>query len=232
MASAKHLSRVDESGRAFAGSQRQIQTYVNHKTAELRQRLSESIAVLKDSKVQLQWVSPLARDGYVEYRDGDFLAAVGLEAHARDLARFWPQGGPCWDALARVEGASKPSVLLVEAKSHPAEMHSTCGAQSATSLAVINAALAVTKQWLGVPRETDWLTDFYQLANRYAHLYFLRKVLGYEAWLVNVHFLNDPYKPTTRDQWRAALADAHTRLGLPAEPRPNVMELFLEAAVE
>ena len=230
MASAKQISRVDKSGRAFAGSQRQIQTYVNQRNTELRQHLRERIDALNDDAVRLRWASPLVQDGYAEYRDGDFLDAVGLGAHTEDLAHFWPRGGPCWDALGRIDGGAWPSILLVEAKSHAAEMHSTCGAESPASLAKIHAALAATKQWLGVPLEADWLTDFYQLANRYAHLYFLTKVLVHDAWLVNIYFLNDPYKPTTREQWSTALSEVHSRLRLPTEPLPNVVDLFLDAA--
>jgi hypothetical protein len=41
----------------------------------------------------------LAQNNYLEYRDGDFLRAVGLGEFAGELESFWPTGGQSWDAL-------------------------------------------------------------------------------------------------------------------------------------
>jgi hypothetical protein len=97
-------------------------------------------------------VSPLAADTYSEYRDSEFLERVGLGLLAPRLLEFWPQGGPCWDALARIEGGC----LLIEAKRHVKEIYGGgCGATSARSKQRIQKAFYATKAWLAVSRDVD-----------------------------------------------------------------------------
>ena len=71
----------------------------------------------------IEWLSPLAGTGYVEYQDASFWQAIGEPELATRAAGWWPaRGGPCWDALAlahRPEGSS--TLVLVEAKAHVAE---------------------------------------------------------------------------------------------------------------
>jgi hypothetical protein len=92
------MLRCDEKGRAFAGSQRQIQFYVNEQPSVLNQAISDAFK----TSFSLSWVSPLSSDGYREYWDSAFLKALGLAEHCKELNRFWPSGGPHWDALACV----------------------------------------------------------------------------------------------------------------------------------
>lgn len=125
MSLSKDRLRVDETGRAYAGSQRQIQTYVNEHPVELSRAMSVSLG-LNGIDQSILWVSPLATQSYREYRDNDFLDALGLGQFAGAMRRFWPRGGPCWDALARITGGG---CILVEAKSHLPEIYgSGCGA--------------------------------------------------------------------------------------------------------
>jgi hypothetical protein len=93
--------RVDSEGRAFAGSQRQIQTYVNERSKELSVAVAMALGFEEEAHTNISWVSPLVSQKYAEYRDEDFLRAVGLAHLASDLRHFWPNRGPCWDALAR-----------------------------------------------------------------------------------------------------------------------------------
>jgi hypothetical protein len=83
-------------GRAFAGSQRQIQYYVNEHRSVLNQAIRDAFK----TSFSLRWVSPLSSDGYREYWDDAFLKALGLSQHCKELNDFWPSGGPHWDALA------------------------------------------------------------------------------------------------------------------------------------
>ncbi|MFZ0747343.1 MAG: hypothetical protein WAM85_23260 [Terracidiphilus sp.] len=96
----------------------------------------------------IKWVSPLAEDNYVEYRDGDFLQAVELGEFAKELESFWPHGGPSWDALGITSDPSlkiKPSVVLMEAKSHVSEIYGS-GCQAAPhSRRLIEKSLTMTK---------------------------------------------------------------------------------------
>src|SRR6266851_9271455 len=100
----KDSSRTDSTGRAYAGSQRQIQTYVNERTQAFNAPVAQSLSRYNLNEKEIQWVSPIAADNYSEYRDSEFLERVGYGHLAPALREFWPQDGPCWDALARIEG--------------------------------------------------------------------------------------------------------------------------------
>jgi hypothetical protein len=141
-------------------------------------------------------VSPLTSDNYNEYRDSEFLDALGLKRLTPMLSKFWPRGGPCSDALARIESEGRiVGCILVEVKSHILEIcGSGCGAKGAFLKRILEA-LAETKKWLGVTQQTPWTGTLYQSAKRYAHLHFLRAIAGIDAYLVNIYFLNDPHSP-------------------------------------
>ena len=51
---------------------------------------------------QIEWLSPLEKDGYVEYSDSAFIDQLGVELEHKPLADFWPNGGPVWDGLAKI----------------------------------------------------------------------------------------------------------------------------------
>jgi|HubBroStandDraft_6_1064221.scaffolds.fasta_scaffold06550_5 hypothetical protein len=85
----KDFSRTDSVGRAHAGSQRQIQTYVNEKTQVLNSAVANSLAQYGLDEKDIHWVSPLARDWYSEYRDSEFLSMSDLVLSRRD---FWSSG--------------------------------------------------------------------------------------------------------------------------------------------
>jgi hypothetical protein len=53
--------------------------------------------------------------------------------------------------------------------------------------------------WTGFANPDSCL---FQYTNRLAHLYFFRMILGIPAFLVNVHFTNDPYWPTDLEEWQ------------------------------
>ncbi|EGF93318.1 hypothetical protein ABI_17580 [Asticcacaulis biprosthecium C19] len=158
------------------------------------------------------WLSPLKADDYAEYRDAAFLDCVKLGHHAHDLAAFWPARGPQWDALGR----AGDKVVLVEAKAYLKEMVSTCAAGEA-SKARISAAFRQVCDDLGVLDHTPWLTGYYQLANRIAHLWFLRQA-GVDAHLLLVGFVNDADMkgPTVAAKWETAYRVAEAGLGIAA----------------
>jgi len=173
----------------------------------------------------IHWVSPLAEDKYLEYRDSEFLECVGLSHLAPRLQEFWPLRGPCWDALARIEGGC----LLIEAKSHVPEIcGSGCGATSLRSKEMIKKAFDATKACLGVSPDADWMGRLYQSANRYASIFFLREIAGVQAFLVNVYFVGDPRTPTTREDRDAAIGSVNRELGLVDEV-PCSAAVFLTA---
>src|SRR5262249_52571226 len=123
------MPRCDRDGKAFAGSQRQIQFYVNERPLVLNQAISDAFKTALD----LRWVSPLASERYREYWDSAFLRALGSSQYSKQLSNFWPNGGPHWDALA-VESRTR-GVVLLESKSHVSEIFGdVCGADANPSV--------------------------------------------------------------------------------------------------
>ena len=218
------VSRTDSMGRAKRGSQKQIQKYVNEKMHSLNSAIAQSLSRYDLDEKDIRWVSPLAADKYLEYRDSEFLERVGLGHLAPQLSEFWPQRGPCWDALARIESGC----LLIEAKSHVPEIYGGGCVASPRSRQKIQGAFEATKTWLGVSPDVDWTGRLYQSANRYASLYFLREIVGVQAFLVNVYFVGDPRTPTTRKDWDAAIGSVNRELGLVREV-PYSAAVFLTA---
>jgi hypothetical protein len=196
-----------------------MQDAVEGRTDELALALASSLPALAGR--HLLWVSPLARHGYAELKDGAFLEALGLGAHREALAQFWPQRGPNWDALAVVDSPGR-GVVLVEAKAHLGETPTpdACGA-SPRSLAQIEASMRRVREYLGVPDDApSWTQHHYQVANRLAHLYWLQHERGVRTWLVFLGFTNSPdwpRDPLTITSWQGQVAGWLEHLGLPKE---------------
>lgn len=222
-------------GRASRGSQRQLQDYVNAHEGELSRAVLDALpARLQELGAYIRWVSPLVLQDYAEYRDADFLHAIGLSQFSSQLAAFWPSGGPSWDALAVVstpEGKTVPGIILVEAKSHIPEIYGNGCQAGPHSRGLIEESLDAAKRWYGARMDANWTGPLYQSANRLAHLYFIRERLKRPAWLVNLYFEDDPYRPTGRDCWKRELAQVKSSLGL-SNATEGVIELFLPALVQ
>ena len=160
----------------------------------------------------IKWLSPLASDEFAEYRDGSFLKLIGQRGLETALKEFWPTRGPQWDALGQT---SQGDVLLVEAKAHVAEMCSPATAAGPDSRQLIEASLRKVEQRLNANQGHASRSDyFYQIANRIAHLDFLRSN-GVPSWLVFVNFLGDAEMsgPTTPEVWEAAYQVAFHVMG-------------------
>ena len=161
---------------------------------------------------EVLWLSPLASDGFAEYRDAAFLERIGCGHLAQDLAEFWPARGPQWDAL----GMTSRGPVLVEAKAHLQEFFSPPSKAGDASLGKIKSALSAVQQELAISPGTDWTRIFFQYANRLAHLWFLHRH-GVAADLVFVSFVGDAGMrgPDRPEVWQAAFAAADYALGLP-----------------
>jgi hypothetical protein len=117
-------------------------------------------------------------------------------------------------------------VLLVEAKSYPGEMTSSCRATD-QSRELIEGALSTTRSALGASGELSaWTDRYYQLANRIAHLRWLQH-RGREAWLMLVCFTGDGLRSTDERTWRSAITSALDDLGLPAPTAHGIVDVFL-----
>src|SRR5574341_1446631 len=192
--------RTDHLGRAFAGSQLQIQLYVNRRRGELNEAIRSAL-------------------GLSHLRD--MLAAYWPEGGPRwdGLAVVNNPARP--DCLA---------YLLVEAKSYPQELFGPgCRASDSRSKQMIEAALRETKAWAGVDEAGDWEGSMYQYANRLAHMFFLQQRAGLQAWLINLCFLNDPHRPTPLAEWESSLATIKQNLGFKTKAIPLTADVFLPA---
>jgi hypothetical protein len=222
-------SRVDARGRAFAGSQKWIQYFVNWPRKALNDAVLAAVPSLREFNGVLEWVSPLEKDKFKEYHDEEFLTRVGAAEHIGQLRSFWPRRGPCWDALAKVHNDAQQGVVLVEAKSYPGEMLSGGCYAREISRKTINRSINATKLHLAANPVADWLGPRYQCANRLAHLFFFREVVRVPAWLIQVCFTNDPRSRTTEAEWRYALGVASAELGLKHMESEFSAVVFLEA---
>lgn len=230
-AKATRPKRTDDKGRAFAGSQMHLQVWVNRRQSRISSEILRALGIT-DPDAHVEWLSPVETDGFSEYKDAAFLGAMGLSDHVGALRAFWPSGGPVWDGLARVKRASsdKHLLILVEAKSYPAEVEGNGCQATSPAKERIEQALDVTAKWLGVQRPSSWMGALYQSANRIAHVYFLRERLGLDAVMVNVCFIDDPRRPTTAESWNNAKIDFRKRLQLNEAVTPWLVDVFLSAA--
>jgi hypothetical protein len=157
--------------------------------------------------------------------------------------KFWPQTGnvPNWDAVGLLESNSRFEYILVEAKAHVEELQSSCSASKNGGLDTIRGALKATIKANGFMADVeDWLSPYYQYANRLAHLHFLLQhdIL---ARLVFIYFYGDnwgtktlsngkpPKCPKDAHQWSAYLKDMHDRLRANGQSKleERVHSLFL-----
>ncbi len=222
--------RTDDSGRAYAGSQLQVQIYVSRRAKDLSAAIARTIEAPDEVMKSLRWTAPREEQRFSEPYDGQFLEALGLPHYKTGLAEFWPEGGPHWDALAVAGEQHRPElVLLVEGKSYPGEVYGPgCQATADASKRLISAALERTRGWLHAGADSDWTGRLYQYANRLAHLYFIREIVGVSAWLVNLCFVGDvTTNPTTEPQWRAALPLLKKELGFAGGTIPWVVDVLL-----
>ena len=193
------------------GSLKWIQKAINQSPSR---KLDELILPELTGARCIAWSSPISSDDHAEYRDAAFLEKIGAPNLKADLSKFWPSRGPQWDALGR---SDNDDVLLVEAKAHIAEICSPPTGARPVSLKTIEAALTETASHLGAKPRAKWTEAFYQLNNRLAHLYFLRKH-GVKAWLVLVNFVSDAEMqgPTSPREWEAAYKVVWHVLGIEA----------------
>ncbi len=197
-------------GRANRGSQKWIQVLVNSHIDLFKEKLTGILSPEED----IIPVSPLVKYDFKEYRDEEFIKQLGLNLSKFRLDLFWPSKGPSWDALARTTNGK---VILVEAKSHIAEIISEpCGAKGQLSISKIRGSLEATKSYLGIRSQSDWMTCFYQYANRLAHLYLLRVLNGIDAYMVFLYFLNDREQcgPSKEKDWNQAIRRIESSLGI------------------
>ena len=207
-------------GKAHRGSQKWLQMVVNEYPLLLNGAISSG---LPDSATDIDWRSPLAKENYKEHKDKEFLDKLGKSRFLQrplpswdELYNFWPKSGPRWDAHGTTD---KGQILLVEAKSHIAEMRgSGSGAKAQKSIEKITVSLEKTQKFLESCLSVDWFSSpYFQYANRLAHLYWFREIKGLSTFLIMLYFLNDTeqYGPSDPSEWKSAIREEEHCLGIP-----------------
>lgn len=226
-------SDVDEHGIPRRGSALQIAYYVTCDQDALSAALTAS-----GGEGRLDWRSPVPAQSFVEYKDIDFLRAVGRAELVDELAKWWPTSGPRWDALgiATADG----TVVLLEAKANIPEIANgpACGSgtsgsqQGLTNREQIANALAATRAYFGVSHDAAavWMESHcYQYANRLAHLCFFER-LGVPALLAHVYFTDDStHIATTASEFDAQRARDRHAMGLTDVTIASAVAVYLPA---
>lgn len=212
---------------ATKGSQRWLQVAVSRAPRLLDEAFRRAGAI--EATDSVEWRSPLAADGFAEYRDGEALRRLdGEHLPNRALAAFWPRRGPVWDALGR---STTDRLILVEAKAHIPEDASPPSKASEASLALIRRSLNEARAHYAPKAKADWSKALYQYANRLAFQYLLAKLNGLPSRLVFLDFCNakDVDGPESEAEWRGATRLMHALLGLPADlTRQGVFQAYID----
>jgi hypothetical protein len=207
------------------GSLRDTQILINDHPLLLTKAIKSKLEI---KSADIEWVSPLEKDDYAEYRDKEFLKKISINSLKTPLNDFWPNRGPQWDALGK---GSDNEVFLVEAKANIPEIVSPGSGAKGTSLELIRKSLAATKSYMQVKDQTDWSGKYYQFTNRLAHLYFFRVLNEIPAYLIFVYFIGDDSVsgPKTGAEWNAALTVMKTYFGL-GDHRlsPYIADVFID----
>jgi hypothetical protein len=184
-----------------------------------------------DSQTDIIWRSPLAADGFREYRDRVALWQAGIRRlPQRPLVTFWPKGGPVWDALGKV---SDGKLIFLEAKAHCGEIFSPATGASPHSFALIQKSLIEAQGHFAPDSTADWTRIGFQYANRLAFHYLFRVLNGLPTHMVFLYFTGarDVSGPGTIKGWQGAIHHLHRTLGLPPDFHPpSVHEVFLDIA--
>ena len=207
------------------GSKLRIAQWVETKSAQLDAQLLRATPTLADfvEGRALDWRAPRLAFDFREL-SADLWTELELPPPDPATDGFWPSRQPHWDAVAVAEGPHDTrGVVLVEAKSHLNELGSSCAASSSESRDTIWRSLAAAKKYLGTVDHPDWMSGYYQAANRLAFLYYLRARRNIPTWLFFVYFVGDEFEvdgvpqdcPGSKEGWQPALNAMHAALGLP-----------------
>jgi hypothetical protein len=163
------------------------------------------------------WLAPLAESSYEEPYDHSLLELTKLTQLAPQMAKFWPSGGPHWDAVA-VAGTAEPIIVLVEAKANVEEFkRGDRRATAQSSIMMIDESLAWARERLSATGSAEsWVGRHYQFANRLACTLWLRE-LGVTAVLAHVLFTDDgSHQPMDAAELQAGSDAALVELGVSA----------------
>ena len=82
---------IQNQGKATRGSQFWLQKLINEQPEALNNAIVDVAPALAGQMIE--WVSPLASEGYCEFRDRAFLKKLGVQLTERPLESFGPKEG-------------------------------------------------------------------------------------------------------------------------------------------
>jgi hypothetical protein len=204
------------------GSEWHLLRYLGYHRTSFSEEIMSKVKFQSLSWLDFRFLSPNKSDKH----DGEHIGLGFLNnAQAKAAWRaFWPQSGNSqnWDAVGEIRVNGQHEWLLVEAKAHLGELKSRCGASNQNSIDKINAALSQTiGSFCDSPAPLEnWLSPYYQYANRLAMLHFLTKVCRppIPARLLFIYFLGDQHDgaicPQTKAEWENATKEMEDHLGI------------------
>lgn len=228
------------------GSEWQLLRYLGRHPEFLNQRI-EALDHLPESSARMAGWLDFAFNPRSWTLDGEWKALDFLPVFApvrQAWLAFWPNRGepPNWDAIGRIRVCGTEEWLLVEAKARISELQSTCGAAEHGGRPKIRRALNGTRRYIdnqdpadvdaGEQTMVNWMSPYYQYANRLTALRFLLEH-NVPARLLLIYFYGDQHPngdaPQTPDEWSNVIMAMRQHLGLSSLGRlsPYVHSLFL-----
>ena len=162
------------------GSECHLLRYLGRHQEALRSAVCGAVASASD----VRWLDfPFAAswpgdDPKSHWPDAEWKSLAFLQEENPGVVRAWKECWPHgsgvmnWDAVGQIKVNGTWEWLLVEAKSHTGEIESDSGAGD-KSKRKIESVFKDVKYTLNVPQTADWLTKYYQYANRLAVLHHL-----------------------------------------------------------
>jgi len=214
---------------ATKGSQYWLQKLVNNRPELIDRVLRKKLEL--NTRYNINWLAPLRTDHFAEYKDEAFLKLLSVNPEIIPLYSFWPHGGAVWDGLGKTD---RGDILLVEAKAYASELKSDGCLAIPPSLDLIKRSLDEASKFFGAKSSENWTGQYYQYANRLAHLYFLRKLNNIPASLIFIYFVNavEMNGPKSIQEWQPAIEDIHKELGIDsARLAPYVVDIFIDVTM-
>lgn len=210
------MSSNTSKGSGKKGSKFWVQTIIN---SDMKTELDRQIGI-----GEIDWISPLAEDNYVEYKlnQNRIAELIGIPKSSYD---FWPSNQPQWDAI----GMTKDTIILVEAKANLKELNSNLSAKSKKGKILITETMRkIFDKYYSNGNFDKWIRGYYQLGNRLTFLRIMNDLVeadGRKIKLIFLNIVNDPtHIPTSETEWVRRYSDIFIDMtGLSSLPKGVIM---------
>ena len=219
-------------GKADKGSKYWMQEIVNNKF--LRKEIASKLG-----ERSLDWISPLEKDSYSEYRFNDKDLQDKIPEISEGDFSFWPSQGPRWDAIALSKSGEK--LYLFEAKSHIDEMVTgTDAKEGGSGEKRIKKSMEIAcknlfpKKIYDNDTESLWKDVYFQMGNRLTFLYYMNnkmefsKIKNVKLVLLNVvdDITHNKSLRTKLDKWTKHYEEVFEKMTGSKETPKDVIMLY------